>query len=85
MFLGFANFYRRFIYAYLYVAKGLIDLLKGRDKARRAFIWTKEAIEAFNKLKTAFTTVLILYHFDLALRILIETNALGFIVIGIIS
>ncbi len=70
---------------YSRVAKGLIDLLKGGDKARRAFIWTKEAIKAFNKLKAAFTIALILYYFDLALRILIETNALGFIITGIIS
>ena len=85
VFLGFANFYRRFIYAYSRVAKGLTDLLKGGDKAGRAFIWTKEAAEAFDKLKTAFTTAPILRHFDPALRILVETDASGFAVAGMIS
>lgn len=31
VFLGFANFYRRFIYAYSRVAKGMTDLLRGNQ------------------------------------------------------
>jgi hypothetical protein len=38
VFLGFANFYQRFIYMYSRVAKGLSDLLKGGDKAGNQFV-----------------------------------------------
>ena len=85
VFLDFANFYRRFIYVYSRVAKGLTDLLKGGDKAGKLFVWTKAVVEAFENLKTAFMTVPILCHFDPVLRILVETDISGFAVTGMIS
>jgi hypothetical protein len=85
VFLDFINFYRRFIYAYSRVAKGLTDLLKGRDKAGKPFVWTKVTVKAFENLKTAFTITPILHHFDPALRILVETDISGFAVTGMIS
>lgn len=62
------------------------DLLKtgGRNK-KEPFVWTAEAAEAFRNLKAAFTTASILKHFDVDLRILVETNASGFAVAGILS
>jgi Reverse transcriptase (RNA-dependent DNA polymerase)/RNase H-like domain found in reverse transcriptase/Integrase zinc binding domain/Chromo (CHRromatin Organisation MOdifier) domain len=85
VFLGFANFYRRFVLAYSRVAKGLSDLLKGSDKTGSKFVWTKEAAESFKKLKATFTTAPMLRHFDPSLRILVETDASGFAVAGTIS
>jgi hypothetical protein len=85
VFLGFANFYWRFIYVYSRVAKGLMDLLKGGDKAGKLFVWMKAAAKAFENLKTAFTTAPILRHFDPALRILVETDTSGFVVARMIS
>ena len=85
VFLGFANFYWRFIYGYSRVAKGLSDLLRGNGKIKDLFVWIKEAARAFEELKTAFTIAPILRHFDPVLRIMVETDALGFALIGIIS
>ena len=47
-FLGFGNFYRKFIHKYLEVAKPLNDLLK-KDKS---FEWTSDCQKAFDDLKT---------------------------------
>jgi hypothetical protein len=38
VFLGFANFYWRFIYAYSRVATGLTNLLKGNEKGQKIFL-----------------------------------------------
>jgi hypothetical protein len=82
VFLGFTNFYRRFIYRYSRVAKGLTDLLKTGRNPQYHFIWTDEADKAFKELQIAFTTAPILRYFDPALKIRIETDASGFAVAG---
>ena len=56
-FLGFSNFYRRFVKLFSLIAKALSDLTK---KTTQKFTWTPEADKAFNKLKIAFTTVPVL-------------------------
>ncbi len=81
VFLGFANFYRRFIYAYSRVATGLTNILKGG----RPFEWTKEAAESFERLQRAFTIAPMLRHFDPVLRIRVETDASGFAIAGILT
>ena len=50
-FLGFGNFYRRFIKHYSEIAKPLNNLLKKDQK----FEWTTECQEAFDNLKRCFT------------------------------
>ncbi|KAI4903527.1 hypothetical protein NFI96_007480 [Prochilodus magdalenae] len=52
-FLGFANFYRRFIRNYSAVAAPLTSLLKGNAKSLK---WTLQAESAFADLKQRFTT-----------------------------
>ncbi|EDN08461.1 hypothetical protein HCAG_04960 [Histoplasma mississippiense (nom. inval.)] len=66
VFLGFANFYRRFIYAYSRIAAPLTDLLKGSVKGRKTgpFILTQDAVRAFEELKQAFADATMLNHFD---------------------
>ena len=51
-FLGFGNFYCRFIKGYSGIASPL-HALQGKDVA---FIWTKECDDAFETLKTRFTS-----------------------------
>ncbi|XP_053486038.1 uncharacterized protein LOC128610642 [Ictalurus furcatus] len=52
-FLGFANFYRRFIRDFSKVAQPLTSLLRGKP---RRLLWTPVAQEALERLKRAFTT-----------------------------
>ena len=51
-FLGFGNFYRHFIRGFSEIAWPLYELLK-KD---RKFEWTTECQQAFNDLKTRFTS-----------------------------
>jgi hypothetical protein len=60
-FIGFANFYRRFIKGFSKIAKPLSDLTKGLPKDWK---WTEDITESFDKLKHCFTPVPILMHFD---------------------
>jgi len=70
-FLGFANFYRRFIKEYSKVAAPLTDITK-KDQA---FDWTTDAQEAFDELKRRFTTQPILVMFGPSKPITVETDA----------
>jgi hypothetical protein len=87
IFLGFTNFYYRFIYCYSQVTIGLTDLLKGMEKGRKSgpFVWTDEAAESFKTLKKAFTIIPVLVHFDLSKKIRIKTNTSKFAITGTIS
>ncbi|KAK3555087.1 hypothetical protein QTP86_008044 [Hemibagrus guttatus] len=58
-FLGFANFYRRFISNYSSIADPLTNLLRNKPKS---LLWSPAAEEAFNTLKRAFTTAPLLIH-----------------------
>jgi hypothetical protein len=58
-FLGFANFYQRFIYKYSRITSPLFRLLK-KDIM---FNWTPQCNQAFEDLKEQFTTGPILKHF----------------------
>ncbi|KAK3566681.1 hypothetical protein QTP86_003194 [Hemibagrus guttatus] len=68
-FLGFANFYRRFIRNYSSVAGPLTSLLRGKPKK---LSWTDQARTAFLQLKERFTTAPILRHPDPELPFVVE-------------
>ena len=53
-FLGFTNYYRKFILRYAQVSKPLHELTAGENasKKHQPIIWTKEHQEAFEKLKS---------------------------------
>jgi len=72
-FLGFANFYRRFIKDYSDLVRPLTDLT---HKDRR-FVWLPEADTAFERLKTIFTSAPVLAHFDFDRETRIETDSSG--------
>ena len=87
VFLGFANFYRRFIKGFSRIVAPITSLLKGGDKGRfrGKFVWTDKAKGAFEALKIAFTSAPMLLHFDPARRIKLETDASDFALSGILS
>uniref|UniRef100_A0AAY4CER3 Gypsy retrotransposon integrase-like protein 1 n=3 Tax=Denticeps clupeoides TaxID=299321 RepID=A0AAY4CER3_9TELE len=71
-FLGFANFYRRFIRGYSTVAAPLTALTK---PSPGPFRLTPEAIQAFKSLCHHFTTAPILQHPDPTLPFVVEVDA----------
>ncbi|KAK3559956.1 hypothetical protein QTP86_030321 [Hemibagrus guttatus] len=71
-FLGFANFYRRFIRNYSSVAGPLTSLLRGKPKR---LAWTDQARTAFQQLKENFTSAPILRHPDPDLPFVVEVDA----------
>ena len=72
-FLGFANFYRKFIRSYSDLVRPLTDLTH-KDKK---FFWNAKAEEAFRKLKEIFVSALGLAQFDYNRPTRIETDSLG--------
>jgi hypothetical protein len=86
-FLGFCNFYRRFIEAYSKVTHPLTSLLKGSKNGKKEgpFWWPDDAEQAFRKLIKAFTTAPMLMHFDPRRRIRVETDASVFAIAAILS
>ncbi|KAK3569703.1 hypothetical protein QTP86_003321, partial [Hemibagrus guttatus] len=71
-FLGFANFYRRFISNYSSIADPLTNLLRNKPKS---LLWSPAAEEAFNTLKRAFTTAPLLIHPDPDKPFVVEVDA----------
>ncbi|KAK3525664.1 hypothetical protein QTP70_003229, partial [Hemibagrus guttatus] len=71
-FLGFANFYRRFIQNYSSIANPLTSLLRNKPKL---LSWSPSAEEAFTTLKKAFTTAPLLVHPDPEKPFIVEVDA----------
>ncbi len=71
-FLGFANFYRRFIKGFSLLTSPLTTLLRGKPKS---LSWSSNAHEAFDSLKTAFSTAPILRHPDPHVPFVVEVDA----------
>lgn len=80
-FLGFANFYRRFIQDYSRIAVPLTTLTR---KGQR-FYWSPEAEAAFEDLRSQFLRVPILTHPKFDQPIIIETDASDAATGGILS
>ncbi|KAI2645188.1 Transposon Tf2-11 polyprotein [Labeo rohita] len=71
-FLGFANFYRRFIKDYSSITAPLTSLLRGKPKT---ICWNPSAHEAFLHLKKIFSTAPLLHHLDPELPFTVEVDA----------
>jgi len=82
-FLGFANFYRRFIKDYSRVARPLTELTK--KEIGKNWSWNEEAGAAFRELKHRFTTAPILAHFDPTQPVIMETDASDFAIGAVLS
>ena len=70
-FLGFANFYRRFIKKYSRTAAPLTELTKKEE----TFTWGNSQERVFQELKEKFTSAPILASFDPRRQIIMETDA----------
>ncbi len=71
-FLGFANFYRRFIRNFSSVASPLTTMTK-RTASR--LMWSPEALHSFQELKARFTSAPILRHPDPERQFIVEVDA----------
>jgi hypothetical protein len=87
VFIGFANFYRRFVENFSAIARPLTSLIRGAKKGQPPpkFKFGYKEREAFCKLKAAFTSALFLIHFDPSKPRRLETDASGFAYTGILS
>ncbi|KAJ1038221.1 hypothetical protein NDA10_006570 [Ustilago hordei] len=83
-FLGFANFYRRFIAHFAHIAKPLTALVKPIEWFKK-FKLPEEAQQAFHKLIQAFTSAGVLQHFDYHLPTRLETDASDFAIAGVLK
>jgi hypothetical protein len=104
VFLGFVNFYCRFIWNFLQLAHVLNAHMsqasrpppqqegrgskakskKGPTKWYKPWSYPAEVKQAFRMLRTAFTKVLVLQHFDLKLPLMLITDVSDFAYAGIL-
>ena len=80
-FLGFANFYRKFIKNYSNIVMPLTEM----TRKNKPFTWSSSAAKAFENLKRAFTSAPILLHADLEKPFIIEADASDFAIGSILS
>ncbi|KAJ1218189.1 hypothetical protein NDU88_005772 [Pleurodeles waltl] len=70
-FLGFANFYRRFINHFSQAVAPITELLRKKEK----FVWSPEADQAFSTFKEAFSTAPVLTHPDANRPFIVEADS----------
>uniref|UniRef100_A0A671X748 Gypsy retrotransposon integrase-like protein 1 n=1 Tax=Sparus aurata TaxID=8175 RepID=A0A671X748_SPAAU len=70
-FLGFANYYRRFIRNYSRIAAPLTQL----TSQKQVYEWSHAAQTSFDKLKSMFTNAPVLLHPDPDLQFMVEVDA----------
>ena len=79
-FLGFANFYRRFIHNFSHTARPLNEL-----KGKKEWKWEKEHQEAFEELKEKITSQLVLSLPRREGKFRVEMDASGHAIGGVLS
>src|SRR5258706_1849279 len=80
-FLGFANFYRRFISGYAEFTQPLTNLCRKNTP----WHFGEPESTAFQHLKTAFHAAPVLYHWAPDLPMTVETDASDYTIVGILS
>lgn len=80
-FVGFANFYRRFIRDFSAVIRPMMELTR-KDTP---FIWSSACSIVFQQLKEAFVTASILIKFDPDKQIVVECDAFDYVIGGVLS
>ena len=80
-FLGLANYYRRFIPSFAALAHPLHCLLKKNVK----FIWSKETQDAFDNIKSRFSSAPVLAYPNRELPFMVETDSSNFAIGAILS
>jgi hypothetical protein len=81
-FLGFANFYRRFILGFSKICRPLTESTKGDKKDLE---WTPDMEKAFVDLKERFTTAPILSHYSPERQSIVEIGTSDFELGAVIS
>lgn len=84
-FLGFTNFYRRFIPGYSSITAPLTSLLRKENTTSPHFAWDSKSQNAFELLKSKFQDTCLLRHFDPARPAIIEADASDFALGGCLS
>ena len=97
-FIGFANFYRRFIKNFAKISVPLTDMLKkptghqlrairrlARQNGSSGEFLSPEAKKAFHDLLQAFAKAVTLHHFDPERPCRLETDSSGFAICGILT
>ena len=88
VFLGFLNFYRQLVERFSQHIRLLTKFTKGKQYSTKSgkkrvkyhlFKLTKACQKAFEDLKHAFTTTLVLAHYDASLETWVETNFSNFV------
>jgi transposase InsO family protein len=80
-FLGFCNFYRRFIRNYGSIARSLTKLTRKHS----TFVFDEICRKAFDELKARLASAPLLYHFDSERQSMLETDASDAVVAGVFS
>ena len=80
-FVGFCNFYRRFIKAFSHLAKPLTRMAK----KEAGFAWSEDAHKAFEALKKCVTEAPILRHYDRKKKVILETDFSDWCLGGVLS
>lgn len=80
-FLGFTNYYRRFIASYSSITSALTSLLK-KDVS---FEWGPAQDDAFTALKQAFQKDVLLHHVDESLEFWVEVDASDYAIGAVLS
>lgn len=80
-FIGFANFYRRFIPEFSRLAAPLTHL----TKKEVPFIWDASCENSFQSIKRAFKDGTMLAHFDPRKQTILETDASDYVTAAILS
>ncbi|KAJ8063485.1 hypothetical protein OCU04_007361 [Sclerotinia nivalis] len=81
MFIGFSNFYRRFIRDFSSIIRSMVNLTK-KDVA---FQWDPGCEKSFSNLKAAFTAALVLTFFDWKKDVILETDVSDYVSAGVLS
>ena len=76
VFLGFVNFYWKFIQKYSVIVAPLTDLLKGSENGQKRgpFSLMSTARKAFHRLQEAFSGEPVIHHYDPEHRIHLEMD-----------
>jgi hypothetical protein len=80
-FLGFCNFYRRFIYGY----SGITVPLTCLTCTGKRWDWTPACQAAFDNLKSTFTAAPVPHHWIPSHQIMVETDTSDYAIAGILS
>ena len=80
-FVGFCNFYRRFIKDFSKIVKPLVAL----TKKECPFIWSEACQQAFQELKDKVTVAPVLKHYDRTKPAILETDSSDYVNGGVLS